>query len=74
MRDANSKRGRGRPPKGDQAKARNDDRHTTPRKVFHAPAELFERLAKYRESLKEPLPDAVCLRVALTEYLERRGF
>ena len=70
------KKPRNRGPKPDPASKRSQgqDRHTTPRKAFHAEAELFAALEKYiREA--DPAPnESAALRTALREFLERRGY
>lgn len=53
---------------------RNKSRHTQPRKVFHAPAELFEALQRYQDATKPTPSDSACIRTALEEFLEKRGF
>lgn len=61
-KDPNSKRSQGVP------------RHTQPRKAFHAPPELFAALEKYIASTRPQPSESECLRVALEEFLEERGF
>lgn len=64
----------GRPKKADSKRTLGVDRHADPRKAFHAPQSLFDALAKCIAETK-PLPsEAAVLRLALEEYLERRGY
>ncbi|MCE9561104.1 MAG: hypothetical protein K8U57_03520 [Planctomycetes bacterium] len=53
---------------------RNASRHVQPRKSFHASQELFDALQTYQDSLKPTPNDSECLRTALEEFLEKRGF
>ncbi len=50
------------------------DRHTLPRRAFHAPPELFEALAACIEATRPPPSESAVIRLALEEYLEKRGF
>lgn len=49
-------------------------RTTKPRKVFHADAALFEALEKFIGATRPQPSEAECLRVALEEFLQKRGF
>lgn len=56
------------------AKKTSADRHTQPRESFHLSVELRQALIDYVDS-QRPAPDkSEVLRVALEEFLERRGF
>lgn len=62
------KRGRKRDP--NSLRSRGDtSRHTSPRKAFHAPAELFAALQAYCERTGEP--ESAVIRAALADYLYR---
>jgi hypothetical protein len=51
------------------------DRHTQPRKAFHAPQELFDAIQAFIESAPRPKPtESECFRAAVEEFLEKRGF
>lgn len=65
---------RGRPPKPDSKRSQAADRHAHPRKAFHAPEELFTALSKYVLDTKPQTSDAAVLRLALEEFLEKRGY
>lgn len=62
---------------GEKKKAkdgRKGDRHTQPRKAFHGPPELFEALAAYLAGTVPAPAKSAVLRVALEEFLAKRGF
>ena len=67
------KKKRGRPPK-DGVAARKGDRHTQPRKVFHAPQSLFDALEAYIRDTNPPPTEAATLRAALEGFLKERGY
>lgn len=68
------KRKPGRPPSPDSKRALGVDRHTQPRKAFHAPAALFAALARYITETRPAPTEAAALRIAVEEFLEKRGF
>ena len=61
-KDPHSKRSQGLP------------RHTQPRKAFHAPANLFDAMERFIASSRPQPTESECLRVALEEFLQKRGF
>lgn len=69
-----AKRKPGRPKQPDSKRQTGVDRHSDPRKAFHAPQELLDALERYRESTAPPPSEAGCFRVALEEFLAKRGF
>ena len=64
----------GRKPSPDSKRTQGTDRHTQPRKAFHAPAELFAALERYVSESRPAPTEASALRIALEEFLEKRGF
>jgi len=66
------KKRRGRPKTGGAPK--NKDRHTKPRKAFHDDQFVFDALTKYCESLEVAPDESSVLRLALHEFLVKRGF
>lgn len=50
------------------------NRNVTPRKAFHAQQELFDALERYIAATRPQPSESECLRVALEEFLEKRGF
>lgn len=48
--------------------------HRNPRESFHAPAELFEALDRYRNDQRIRPPKSVVMRVALENFLESVGY
>jgi hypothetical protein len=64
----------GRKPSPDSKRSKGEDRHAQPRKAFHAPAELFSALEKYVAETRPAPTEAAALRIALEEFLEKRGF
>jgi hypothetical protein len=48
-------------------------RHLNPKLVFHLPQELLDALNGFLDTLNPPPPASGVLRVALEEYLERKG-
>lgn len=65
---------RGRAPNPQSKRSQGVDRHTQPRKAFHAPQELFDALNRYIAGARPAPTDAAVLRTALEEFLEKRGF
>jgi hypothetical protein len=64
----------GRRKSPDSKRSQGVDRHQKPRKAFHAEPELFAALEDYIEATR-PRPDlSECLRTALEEFLQKRGF
>lgn len=53
---------------------RNKSRHVQPRKAFHAPQELFDALERYQDATRPRPSDSECIRTAIEEFLEKRGF
>jgi hypothetical protein len=45
-----------------------------PQKTFHAAAALFAALDRYIGSVRPQPTESACLRLALEEFLARRGF
>lgn len=64
----------GRPKEPDSKRQTGVDRHADPRKAFHCSQELLDALERYRDATKPPPSEAGCLRTALEEFLEKRGF
>lgn len=64
----------GRPPLGQEAKSRDDDRHKTPRESFHLPGELREALIAYRDSTYPRVDKSAIIRSAIEEFLLKRGY
>ncbi len=64
----------GRKPNPDSKRGTGQDRHTQPRKAFHAPVELFTALEKFVEEAKPQPTEAAVLRLALEEFLEKRSY
>ena len=71
---ATEKRKPGRKVDPDSKRSTGANRHADPRKAFHAPQELFAALARYLEATRPQPSEAECLRTALEEFLEKRGF
>lgn len=70
----NDKRKPGRRPSPTSKRSTGQDRHAQPRKAFHAPGELFDAMGLYIEEAKPQPTDAAVLRLALEEFLEKRGY
>lgn len=64
----------GRKPSPTSKRTQGVDRHANPRKAFHAPAALFAALERYIAEAKPQPTDAAVLRLALEEFLEKRGY
>ena len=64
----------GRKPAPDSKRTLGTDRHTLPRKAFHAPAELFAALDRYATATRPSPTESAVMRIALEEFLEKRGF
>lgn len=60
-------------PNPDSKRQRGEDRHTDPRKAFHASAALFAALDTYVCTTRPQPTEAAVLRLALEEFLERKG-
>ncbi len=58
----------------DSKRSAGGDRHTKPRKAFHAPAELFAALDRYIEETRPQPTDSSVLREALERYLTDKGY
>lgn len=71
---ANAKKKPGRKPSPDSKRSQGVDRHAHPRKAFHAPPELFAAMEKYISETRPSPTEAAVLRIALEEFLEKRGF
>jgi Arc/MetJ-type ribon-helix-helix transcriptional regulator len=54
-------------------KGRTQDRHKSPRKVFHLSRELADALESHVKSVGAGATESGVLREALAEYLARRG-
>jgi len=65
---------RGRPKNPDSKRSKGGDRHTKPRKSFHAPESLLRRLDAYRAATRPTPDESECIRTALDEFLTSRGF
>ena len=63
----------GRKPSADGKRTQGTDRHTQPRKAFHAPQDLFDAMAVYIARTKPQPTDAAVLRLALERLLEAEG-
>lgn len=63
----------GRKPDPNSKRSLGLSRYANPRKAFHAPAELFAALERYIAGTRPQPTESECLRVALEEFLERRG-
>jgi hypothetical protein len=72
LRMAEKKPGRRRDP--NSKRSRGENRHVQPRKAFHADQALFDALERYIGSTRPQPSEAECFRVALEEFLEKRGF
>lgn len=64
----------GRKPSPDSKRSLGADRHTHPRKAFHAPAPLFAALERYIADARPAPTEAAALRIALEEFLIKRGY
>lgn len=64
----------GRKPASGRGRELSTNRHTKPRKAFHADQSLFDQLDRYLESARPQPSESECLRIALEEFLEKRGF
>ncbi len=64
---------RGPKPKPDSKRAQGIDRHTKPRKSFHADPALFEAVAAYRLATRPTPSETEIFITAVEEFLERRG-
>lgn len=63
----------GRRPSPDSKRGQGVDRHTRPRKAFHAPAELFAAMEAYILATRPQPTDTQVLITALEEFLAKRG-
>ena len=63
----------GRRPDPRSKRSQGIDRHTMPRKVFHGPAELIDRLERYARE-KHGANDSEAIRALLGSALSRAGF
>jgi hypothetical protein len=70
--DQPKKPGRKRNP--DSKRSLGIERHAQPRKAFHAPPALFAALEKFISSTRPQPSESECMRTALEEFLEKRGF
>jgi hypothetical protein len=61
-------------PKKRNAADRNKSRHVQPRKAFHGPPDLFAALQAYQDATRPTPSDSECIRTAIEEFLEKRGF
>lgn len=57
----------------DSKRSKGGDRHTKPRKAFHAGPELFEALDRYIDNTRPMPTESAVLREALEDYLAIRG-
>ena len=73
MLDMKSDKKPGRRPDPNSKRSRGQDRHKDPRKAFHAPQPLFDALAEYIDETRPQPTEAAVLRMALEEFLEKRG-
>lgn len=71
---APNKKKPGRRPDPNSKRATGADRHTQPRKAFHAPQELFDAMERYIADTRPQPTEAASLRTALEEFLTARGF
>lgn len=69
-----SKKKPGRKPSPDSKRTQGVDRHTQPRKAFHAAPELFAAMERYILEARPAPSEAAVLRIALEEFLEKRGY
>lgn len=65
---------RGRKPDPNSKRALGIDRHKHPRKAFHAPAPVFDALARFQDATQPRPTDTAVIVTALAEYLSKRGF
>lgn len=71
---AEPKKKPGRKPSADSKRGQGGDRHTKPRKAFHADACLFEAMERYiRDSRPQPTETQVMI-TALETFLEQKGY
>ena len=61
------------PPKKKSATPRHQDRHKQPRLVFHLPQDLYDVFKAHVGALRPQPNEAAVLRLALEEYLARKG-
>jgi len=71
---AKSKKPTGPAPDPNSKRSRGVPRNIHPRKVFHAPQELFTALEKYVATTKPRATESSAIRDALEDYLKARGF
>jgi hypothetical protein len=64
---------RGRKPSPDSKRATGEDRHTKPRKSFHADKALFDAVAAYRQATRPTPTETEVFITAVEEFLERKG-
>ncbi len=65
---------RGPKPDPKSKRSQGGDRHSLPRKAFHAPPEVFAALNRYVSDQKLETSESAVLRLALTQFLEREGY
>lgn len=65
---------RGRPKNPDSKRSKGVDRHTKPRKSFHASESLLARLDAYRTATRPTPDESECIRTALDLFLTSKGF
>lgn len=63
----------GRRPNPDSKSQQGIDRHTKPRKAFHAAPELFAAMQAYIDATRPMPTDTQVLITALEEFLTKRG-
>lgn len=71
--DMTEKKKPGRRPSPDSKRTAGVDRHTKPRKAFHADQELFDALERFINASRPAPTESECLRIALEEFLAKRG-
>lgn len=71
---AHEKKKPGRKPSPDSKRSKGEDRHAQPRKAFHAPGELFAAMERYIAETRPSPTEAAVLRLALEEFLGKRGY
>lgn len=64
----------GRPVDPNSKRSLGVNRHASPRKVFHLSQELLAAFDEYLSKTKPEPSEASALRLALEEFLEKRGF
>lgn len=72
--DAKQPKKPGRRRNPDSKRSQGVERHTQPRKAFHAAQKLFDALEEFIASTRPQPSESECFRVALEEFLEKRGF